>query len=320
MSYFQRRISNFPVAFFSMVMGLAGLTIAWQKAQHVFAIYLPLDAPLLATTLSVFLLFVAVYLAKSMISFGSVLNELKNPVKLHFFPTISISMLLLSIAFLSFDMSTSLYLWIAGSLMQLMFTLYVVDAWIQRESFEVQHLNPAWFIPAVGNVLVPVAGVQLGFVEISWFYFSIGMLFWSILLTIIFNRIMFHHPIQEKLLPTLFILIAPPAVGFIAYLQLNGELDAFARFLYFSSVFLTLVMVTQFKRFMKLEFFLTWWAYSFPLAAVTVASLFMFEASGVIMYRYIGATLLFVLTIIVTILAVKTIDAVLARKICVEES
>ncbi len=28
------RLENFPISFFSTVMGLAGLTIAWEKIQH----------------------------------------------------------------------------------------------------------------------------------------------------------------------------------------------------------------------------------------------------------------------------------------------
>ena len=28
------RLENFPISFFAMMMGLAGLTIAWEKAQH----------------------------------------------------------------------------------------------------------------------------------------------------------------------------------------------------------------------------------------------------------------------------------------------
>ena len=91
----------------------------------------------------------------------------------------------------------------------------------------------------MGNVLVPVAGVPLGYPEISWFFFCIGLVFWLILLTIIFCRVLFHHPIPDKLMPTLFILIAPPAVGFIAYLRLAGELDSFARVLYFTGLFFT---------------------------------------------------------------------------------
>lgn len=57
-------------------------------------------------------------------------------------------------------------------------------------------LTLAWFIQVVGNVLVPVAGVPLGFVDVSWFFFSIGMFFWLILMTLVFNRMIFHQAID----------------------------------------------------------------------------------------------------------------------------
>ncbi len=319
MANLQNRVTHFPISFFSMVMGLAGLTIAWQKAQHIFEVDLSITPSLLVLTGSVFVVLMLLYTAKYITNYEAVLKEFKNPIKLHFFPTISISLLLISIAFLQFDQSMSLPIWLAGSIIHLMFTLYVVNAWIHHDHFEVQHLNPAWFIPAVGNVLVPVAGVQLGFVEISWFFFSIGMLFWMILLTIIFNRIMFHNPMQDKLIPTLFILIAPPAVGFIAYMKLAGDLDAFARILYFAGLFLTMLMLIQVKRFAKLQFFLSWWAYSFPLAAITIASFTMYELTHILAYQYIAGALLVLLTAVVMFLLFKTAVAVKDHKICIEE-
>ncbi len=319
MANLQSRVTHFPISFFSMVMGLAGLTIAWQKAQYVFDVDLSINLSLLVFTGSVFVVLVLLYTAKYITNYEAVLKEFKNPIKLHFFPTISISLLLISIAFLQFDQSMSLPIWLAGSIIHLLFTLYVVNAWIHHEHFEVQHLNPAWFIPAVGNVLVPVAGVQLGYIEISWFFFSIGMLFWMVLLTIIFNRIMFHNPMQDKLIPTLFILIAPPAVGFIAYMKLAGELDAFARILYFAGLFLTMLMLIQVKRFAKLQFFLSWWAYSFPLAAITIASFVMYELTHILAYQYIAGALLVLLTAVVMFLLFKTAVAVKGHKICIEE-
>ncbi len=315
----QNRLAYFPISFFSMIMGLAGLTIAWQKVQHVFGVNLLIDSVLLVVTVTAFIVLSVVYATKYVIYRQDVLNEFHNPIKLHFFPTISISLLLISVAFLKFDSAISLPVWIVGSTIHLMFTLYTVNAWIHHEHFEVQHVNPAWFIPAVGNVIVPIAGVQLGYVDISWFFFSIGMLFWIILLTIIFNRVMFHNPLQEKLMPTLFILIAPPAVGFIAYLNLTGELDAFARVLYFAGLFLTLLMLMQVRRFARLQFFLSWWAYSFPLAAITIASLHMYELTQKWAYQYIGVALLALVTVVVLFLLYRTAIAVINHKICVEE-
>jgi len=313
------RLENFPISFFAMVMGLSGLTIAWEKAQHVFHADLHINPWLAGITTDVFLLLAATYGAKVVRYRSHVLNELHHPVKLNFFPAISISLLLLSIAFLPMNGAVSRPLWIFGASLHLIITLYVVNIWIHHEHFEVHHLNPAWFIPAVGNVLVPVAGVQLGYHEVSWFFFSIGLLFWIILLTIIFYRMLFHHPINDKLMPTLFILIAPPAVGFVAYLKLLGELDVFARILYFSGLFLTLLLFTQIGRFAKLRFFLSWWAYSFPIAAITIATLVMYEQKGSVFYLYTGSTLLLVLTVIVGLLIIRTGKAVYNHGICVPE-
>lgn len=319
MTGLQNRLNHFPISFFSMVMGLTGLTIAWQKAQHIFNIDLSINAALLTLTSGIFVVLLVLYGLKFISANDQVMNEFHNPIKLNFFPTISISLLLLSIAFLSVDMAISHFLWVAGSVIHLFFTLYVVNAWIHHEHFEVKHVNPAWFIPAVGNVIVPIAGIPLGYTEVSWFFFSIGMLFWVILLTIIFYRLMFHNPMPEKLMPTLFILIAPPAVGFTAYMRLTGELDSFARVLYFSGLFLTLLLLVQVKRFAKLQFFISWWAYSFPVAAITIASLLMYETTQIQVYQYIGVGLLGLLTLIVTYLLIRTVSAVLNHEICTEE-
>jgi len=310
------RLENFPVSFFAMVMGLSGLTIGWEKAQHILGVDLHINSLLVGITASVFVGLALIYSTKLIRYRPSVMQELKHPIKLNFFPSISISMLLLSICFLPINMAITHLLWLIGSVLHLIFTIYVVSVWMHHEQFEIHHMNPAWFIPAVGNVLVPVAGIQLGYPEVSWFFFSIGMLFWIILMTILFNRVLFHHPIEQKLLPTLFILIAPPAVGFIAYMRLTGDLDAFGRILYYGGLFLTLLLFTQVRRFLKLEFFLSWWAYSFPLAAISIASMVMFEQTKISLYLWIGGGLLLLLTGIVGLLLTRTIIAVQRQGIC----
>nr|WP_243651358.1 SLAC1 anion channel family protein [Thiobaca trueperi] len=311
------RLEHFPISFFAMVMGMSGLTIGWEKAQYILSLDLKVTPWLLGTTSALFVVLALMYTAKLVFKRQAVVAELRHPVKLNFFPTISISLLLLSAAFLPLLPDLALGLWLAGTSLHLVFTLYVVNIWMHHEHFQIQHMNPAWFIPAVGNVIVPVAGVPLGYADVSWFFFSVGMLFWILLMTIIFYRVLFHTPIDERLLPTLFILIAPPAVGFIAYSRLMPELDPFARMLYFSGLFLTLLLFTQAKRFLRLKFFLSWWAYSFPLAAISIATLVMSERSGMVFYQYLGLGLLALLTLIISILLVRTLISVWRGTICV---
>ncbi|AHF03614.1 C4-dicarboxylate ABC transporter [Marichromatium purpuratum 984] len=313
----QGRLAFFPIPFFAMVMGMSGLTIGWEKAQHLLGLDLGITPWLVGFSSLLFLTLALLYAAKLLRHPQAVLAELRHPVKLNFFPTISISLLLLAIAYLPLQQVVSQTLWFAGAALHLTFTLYIVSAWMHHEHFKVQHMNPAWFIPAVGNVLVPIAGVPLGFESISWFFFSVGVLFWLVLLTIIFNRVLFHNPIEDRLTPTLFILIAPPAVGFIAYTRLVDSLDTFALILYFAAMFLTLLLFSQAGRFLRLRFFLSWWAYSFPLAAFSIASMVMAEQTGALFYRYFGVAMLTMLTGIIAILLWSTLRAVLRRGICV---
>jgi len=313
------RLQNFPVSWFAMVMGLAGLTIALHRAETAFALTVRPSMIILALTITVFLSLAILYLLKVARYPQQVKAELNHPVKLNFAPTISIGLILISVAVLPHHKTASLVIWGTGTLLHLGFTLYVLSAWIHHTHFEINHMNPAWFIPIVGNILVPIAGVQHGFTELSWFFFSIGLVFWLVLLTIIFNRMFFHHPLPGKLLPTLFILIAPPGVGFVSWLQLNGELDAFARILYYSALFLTLMLFTQASRFLKLQFFLSWWAYSFPMAAITIATLSMYQLLGNPFFKWLGAVLLVLLVVLIAGLLARTAVAVSRREICIEE-
>lgn len=92
-------------------------------------------------------------------------------------------------------------------------TLSLLGRWIVCNQ-DNHYSNPAWFIPIVGNIVVPLAGVPLGQTEVSWFFF-VGVVFWVLLFTLIFYRIVFHHQVPVKFVPTLFIQNAPPAVGFL---------------------------------------------------------------------------------------------------------
>jgi len=314
-----QRIQNFPVSFFSVILGLAGLTISTQKMEEIFQAGTSISTILFFFTITVFSLLAVIYTAKLVFHRSEVVKEFDNPIKLSFFPTISISLLLISVALLGFDKQISFFVWSAGTIMHFVFTLTIISIWIQHTKFEKKHFSPVWFIPAVGNILVPVAGVAHGFMEISWFFFSVGFAFWVILLIIFFNRIIFHHPMPEKLLPTLFILIAPPAIGFISLVKLTGNLDSFARILYYFALFLTMLLIFQFRLFYKIRFYLSWWAYSFPISAITIATVLMYHQTKLPIFRNLGIVLWLILVSVISVLIYKTIGKIVKKQICVED-
>lgn len=316
----QGRLEHMPVSLFSTVMGLAGTTIAVEKAEQFWGWSMVASSVLLMFTVLVFSLISLAYLAKFVLHRQHVVAEFNHPIRMSFFPTMSIGLLLLAIALMGHFPGVSLYLWVIGSAVQLVFTLAILSNWMHHDKFQVQHSNPAWFIPIVGNILVPIAGVPLGFPEVSWFYFSVGLMMWTPLLAVLLNRFFFHPMLPGKLLPTLFILIAPPAVGFMAWVKLhNGVVDDAARIFYYFALFTTLLLFFQAKHFIKLPFALPWWAYSFPLAAMTIASTVMLEKVGGSFFAVLVPALLAVLLALVAMLVIRTAIAMRRGQICVPE-
>ncbi len=306
------RLEHFPVAFFAMVMGTLGLTLAWQKAAHVLALPAIIAHTLLIASATIFAIIVATYLLKTIRHSSAVIAEFNHPIKMSFFPAFSIGIILMSIATLEVSTELSRFLWVLGSTLQLVFTLNVLTRWIHHQHFQIAHSTPAWFIPVVGNILVPISGVEHGFYEVSWFFFSIGIIYWIILKTLIFNRIIFHEPLPEKLLPTLFILIAPPAVGFLSYMKLNHDvLDGFGRILYYTAAFLVLLLMTQISRFFRIRFFMSWWAYSFPLAAFTIATQVMLTRTGTPGFATISYLMLGIVSLVVALLLYQTAKGII---------
>jgi tellurite resistance protein len=301
-----------------MIMGMAGFTLAWGRAEQVFGLEFALSPILLPVTAVLFVLLAALFIAKLVKYPQAVRAEIEHPVKVAFAPTISIALILLGTAFLHAAPALSFWLWAAGATLHLLATLYVMSSWIHHTKYEIAHLNPAWFIPVVGNILVPIAGVHHASAEISWFFYGVGLFFWPMLTAIIFYRLIFHGSLPDRFMPTLFIFIAPPAVGFISWYNLVGGLDGFGRILYAIALFFTLLLFVQVKRFVRLQFFLSWWAYSFPLAAITIATLIMARDTGLAIYSWLGGGLLAILTAVIAMLLARTALAVARREICVE--
>jgi len=314
-----QRLKSFSISWFAMVMGLSGLAITWERAEEILHLpFHPSPALLVFATLT-FVVLTGLYGAKMLKYREAVRKEWAHPVKMNFIPTFSIALILLAIAWQPFNAAYSQWLWIVGSAVQLLLTLYIVSWWVHHTQFEIVHLNPAWFIPVVGNMLVPIVGIQFAPNEVSWFFFGLGLMFWPILLAIVFYRIVFHGSLPERLLPTLFILIAPPAVGFVSYVKLTGSVDAFAQVLYNGGLFFTLLLFFQAKWFTRLKFFLSWWAYSFPLAAIAIASLVMVQHTGSLIYLRLSGVLLGIASVVIASLLVRTAIAVSRKEICVED-
>jgi tellurite resistance protein len=299
-------------------MGLSGLTIVFQKADEILGFAIGVDIVLAQIDTVLFLAIVVLYLTKTIKYFSEVKKEFSHPVRINFFAASAISFLLLAIVYHEINLTISSYCFFIGTAMQTFFTFYTISFWINK-NMQMDHSNPAWFIPIVGNVLVPVAGAGIVDINLLMYYYSVGLFFWVVLTSILINRIIFHHQLAIKFIPTLFIFIAPPAVAFIAYIKMYGQFDMFASFLYNLALFFSFLLFFMYKNFLNLKFFISWWAFTFPLAAVTIASMLAFKITQITLYSYFAYFFMVVTTLVVILVAYKTIQHMLKKEICIAE-
>lgn len=314
----QNRIKNFPIMMYAIVMGMSGLTITYQKAHLWLGFSSIIGNILMVLTSLIFIVVSIVYLIKYIKYKTSVKKEFSHPIRLNFFAAASISMLMLSIIFKEVNPTISSYLWYPGTVLHFYLTMHTISFWINHNQ-EIDHSNPAWFIPIVGNLLVPVGGI--GFVSngVLMYFFSVGLFFWFVLFSIIFNRIIFHHQLAVKFVPTLFIFIAPPAVAFIAYFKMFGVIDTFAIILFNIAIFFTLLITFMYKSFLKIKFFISWWAFVFPIAAMAISTMLMYHKTDDFILLMLSYFMVAVTSLIIIIVMYQTIKNITNHNVCVEE-
>ncbi|MDO5045775.1 SLAC1 anion channel family protein [Campylobacter sp.] len=309
------RIKNFPIMFFAVIMGLGGLTLSYEKLNLVFNLSNFIFEILRSVTTLIFIVISAIYTLKFINFKENIKDEFAHPVKINFFAAFSISIFLLAAIWRDVD-GLHQILFYPALVIQTFLTLYVVSFWINKNML-INHSNPAWFIPIVGNLVVVLASKETG--AFLWYYFSIGIFFWVVLFTIVFYRIIFHDQLAQKFIPTLFILIAPPAVGFLGYVKLTGNFDVTAQLFLNLTLFFVLLILFMFKNFTKLKFFLSWWAFTFPTAAASMAFLRAYELNKSLFFAVFGIVLFIALVFFICTVSYLTIKAIKNNEICVVE-
>ncbi|MDD5399927.1 MAG: SLAC1 anion channel family protein [Sulfurimonas sp.] len=312
------RLKFFPIMMYAVVMGLSGLTITYQKAAIWLNFPSIIGEVLMYVTTIVFIVVSSVYIRKFSKYKTAVKNEFLHPVRINFFAAVSISMLMLSIIYKENFTFVSAIFWYLGTALHFYLTMHTISFWINQNQ-QLDHSNPAWFIPIVGNVLVPIGGVGFANLGLLMYFFSVGMFFWIILFAIILNRIIFHNQIAVKFMPTFFILIAPPAVGFIAYFKMFGVIDTFALMLFNLALFFTILVAFMYKNFIKIKFFISWWAFVFPVAAMAISAMLMYNQSKEMSLLIFSYIMVAVVTIIVSIVTYQTIVHIRKKEICIGE-
>jgi len=295
---------------YAAVMGLSGLSLAWHRAAPLMgepAGRIAWGVGLLAAL--VFGLLALATLLRGWRHAEAWAEDCRHPVRHTFIATLPVSVILLATlaVVLHGPSIAALWLWRAGALAQLGVTLWVLARWWRGNGpggLQWASATPALLVPIVGNVLVPLAGVPLGQAEWSAAQFGIGLLFWPVVMALVVVRVALQGLWPERLLPSAYIVIAPPAVIGTSALQLGAPaLVVWA--LWGMALFSLLWVATLTRRIAALPFGLPHWGMGFPLAALAALTLRLATPGGLL--AVLGPVLLALSTLVILALIAGTL-------------
>jgi tellurite resistance protein len=85
-------------------------------------------------------------------------------------------------------------------------------------------------------------------------------------------------------------------------------------------VFFAVFLIVHVRMFARIRFYLSWWAYTFPMAALTIATFLVGKESGSAFYKGAATVLWVGLSVLVAGLLVRTLVAVGRGEICVPDA
>lgn len=298
-------VKNLSPAWFASVMG----TGIFALTSKYYACYWPflnsIAACLWVLNIVLFLALLVPWTLRWLMYRECTLQDLKNPVTGQFYATMPIGCLVLAADFLLIGKGfigpvlaiyVAKYLWVAGAVLALVMAL-IIPVIIFLNKVSIEDINPAWFMPPVSLIVVPIAGskiipywpqfMQKVLLLSNYMVWGIGFFLFIFLAVICFFRLIVAQPLPGPLIPTVWIYLGPVGAGTLALLNMasvstpflgNTMVQALKIFalIYWSLGFWWLIVssvVTITNALKKnLPFALSWWAFTFPLGAYTGAT------------------------------------------------
>ncbi|MEP0069696.1 hypothetical protein [Pyruvatibacter sp.] len=273
--------------FFGASLGLTGLALAWQRAENLPTVPdVGVASVLLILAGIISVLIFTGYGLKATRAPALVGADLMHPARVTSLGAAPMTLMLLPAGALPYapEWAAALsVMWLVGAFAHVALAGWLVITWLRRRP-ALQDVTPAWFVPLVGMVVAPSAGVDLGYAPLAAAIAIAGSIAWLVMLPIVLWRLARSPALPVDLVPGVFVLVAPPALVALALGALaepsNGTAHVAAHvaagLFYVSCAFLlpvVLIILGRIRDIRALGFTYGWWSATFPLAALASAGL-----------------------------------------------
>jgi len=323
-------VKNFAPSWFASVMGTGILAMTSLFYSRYIPFLKNLSYVLFYFNIILFFVLLIPWILRWIFFRKEALNDLEHPVLSNFYATIAIGMLVLAADFIVIgkNMEIGEIFWFTGTLATIFFGILTPYLMFKGEHVKLDHINPAWFIPPVGLIVIPIAGSLIiphvsgmareFVIFLNYFGWGSGFFIYLALLAIAMYRFILHHPLPNTLAPTIWINLGPIGAGTVALVNLTKNSSFIAvkePFFVFGFLFwgfgiwwviMAIAMTIHYIKRLKLPYAMSWWAFTFPLGAYVAASHTISSLFEIKLIDYIGFALYWLLFIFWLVTFVKT--------------
>jgi len=289
-------IKNFTPSWFASIMGTGILAVSCKLFSGYFSLLEPLSKILFYFNISLFFVFLVLWILRWFLFFDNAKNDLFHPVISSFYPTIAIAMLVIAGGFVIIfnNIKFAEIFWLIGAILTIIFAFLISFIMFCHENIEISHINPGWYIPPVGLIVIPIAGAffeplnsgiyQQIITLINILGLGGGFFLYIALLAIIVYRLILHSPLPGTIAPTIWINLGPIGAGNIALINLISKTSFISikePFYIFALLFwgfglwwlgMSIIMTLRYIKKAELNYSMSWWAFIFPLGAYTAST------------------------------------------------
>lgn len=270
-----------PLNTWAIAFGTAGLAEAWSEADRSLGWWPVVSTAWWLVTLVVWAWLLVAHLLRGRRTGLPLGPQLRHPAQGPTAAIVPVVAILLGAQLAAVSLLVARAVVLLGIVATVLFLGWLLAGWLTG-GLEVGAVHGGYLLPAVAAGLVGAdAAAAVGLQPIGWALFASGCFFWVVVTSLLLLRFAVGPPLPDPLVPTMSILMAPPAVAGLAWATLVGpEPDPVGLGLAGLTVVMVVVQLALLPRYARLPFSLGFWSFTFPSAAVVTVAVQWLEPAG----------------------------------------
>ncbi|GAB7004906.1 dicarboxylate transporter/tellurite-resistance protein TehA [Nocardioides sp. AN3] len=188
------------------------------------------------------------------------------------------------------------------------FGAWMLTFWMEGE-ISLEDVHGGYYCPISASGLVgALAAGQSGLRLLALGCFTVGVLFYIVISVFLLLRLALRPRLPAPLVPTLAIMMAPPAFAAGAWLTISGgRPDPLFDSLTGLAVFMALVQLALLPQYLALPFTVGFWSFTFPLESVALLAMIWLGIERPFAWQEATVALVGALTLVIGVIAARSL-------------